>query len=90
MASETGTTTDHSQKTATKDQHETTGEVTFYTGFFLHGTLVLSRKLIAKNYIRGWLFFDVLYVALGLAWVVLQLSTDAEGEALSFMTALGS
>lgn len=63
--------------------------VTFYTGFFLHGTLVLKRKLIAKNYMRGWLSFDVLYVALGLAWVVLQLSNDVQGEALSFMTALG-
>ena len=27
---------------------------------------------------RGWLSFDVLYVALGLAWVVLQLSNDVQ------------
>ncbi|CAE7690022.1 KCNH6 [Symbiodinium pilosum] len=43
---------------------------------------------LRKNYIRGWLSFDVLYVALGLAWVVLQLANPTQA-ALSFVTALG-
>jgi len=50
--------------------------MTFLTGIYRRGELVLSPKRIAKNYARGWLSFDLLYVAVN--WATLTTSCSPQ------------
>ena len=50
--------------------------MTFLTGIYRRGELVLSPKLIAKNYAKGWLSFDLLYVAVN--WATLTTSCSPQ------------
>ena len=50
--------------------------MTFLTGIYRRGELVLSPKRIAKNYAMGWLSFDLLYVAVN--WATLTTSCSPQ------------
>lgn len=50
--------------------------MTFLTGIYRRGELVLSPQRIAKNYATGWLSFDLLYVAVN--WATLTTSCSPQ------------
>lgn len=51
------------------DISEAYAVVTFNTGYYSFGTLVMTRQLIFKNYIRSWLLID-LSASFPLAWTI--------------------